>query len=383
MTVTATARCFGLTAVLLAAMAGGCSSGSGNMFAKSEVPPPPLKGSEAIDRDAYTKLGYGLAWSGFAAFNESAHGKPDKAAVLGDMLVIADDTTATTALSATSGAFKWALQVDNRAGRFWGLARMHGAILTCNETEFFAINAETGQLIDRQRPKNLPTTGSVVMGDLVTFGAGDRVVAYEMGIRGTAWAYRFPGTLTTEPVTTGGTTVCFTSNDGTVGILDCTNGTMVGAGHMYAGAGATPGVGDGAVFVPGLDQSLWAFNTADGSRRWQVRTEVPLVSSPAVYKGHVMLHVPGTGLVSVDSKTGSQQWVAQGVAGAAVAVRKGNMIFFDKATGDTTVIDPSNGDIVTKVTLPNVAMLVTGETNVDGDLYAISPRGEVSKFVPR
>ena len=58
------------------------------------------------------------------------------------------------------------------------------------------------------------------------------------------------------------------------------------------------------------------------------------------------------------------------------------MIFFDKATGTATVIDPANGDVVEKVKLPNVAMLITGETNVDGDLYAISPRGEVSKFVP-
>jgi outer membrane protein assembly factor BamB len=353
------------------------------MFAKSEVPPPPLKGSEAIDRSSYDKLGYALAWSGFAAFNESGKGRADKAAVLGDLLVIADDTTATTGLTTASGAFKWALQVDNRAGRFWGMARINGAILTCNETEFFTINAETGQLMDRQRPSNLPSTGSIVMGDLVTFGAGDRVVAYQLGIRGTAWAYRFPGTLTTAPVATGGTTACFTSNDGTVAILDCSNGALVGSGRMYAGAGATPAVGDDAVFVSGLDQSLWSFNIADGSRRWQVRTEVPLTSSPAVYKGHVMVHVPGTGLVSVDSKTGSQQWVAQGVAGTAVAVRKGNMIFFDKATGVATMIDPSNGDVVAKVTLPNVALLITGESSVDGDLYAISPRGEVSKFVPR
>jgi outer membrane protein assembly factor BamB len=385
MTLSPSARRFGVSVMLLASMAGGCASegGGGGWFAKSETPPPPLKGSEAIDRDAYGALGYGLAWSGFASFNDAGHGKADKAVVLGDLLVVADDTTATSALTTTSGSQKWAIQVDNRAGRFRGLSRLGGAILACNDSEFFAINAETGQLVDRQRPKNLPSTGPIVLGDLATFGAGDRVVAYQLGIRGTAWAYRFPGMINVEPVYTGGTTACFISADGTVGILDCSNGTLVGAGHMFTNAGATPAVADGAVFVSGLDQSLWAFNIADGSRRWQVRTEVPLNSSPAVYHGHVMVHVPEIGLVSVNSKTGAQEWTASGIAGHAVAIRKGNVLFFDRATGTATLIDPAHGDVVQQVKLPNVSLLVTGGSVEDGDLYTVSARGEVSKFVPR
>ncbi|MBY0307450.1 MAG: PQQ-binding-like beta-propeller repeat protein [Phycisphaerales bacterium] len=375
----------GVLSLLGAGAAGisGCSGNGGSMFARSDAPPPPLKGSEAIDRGAYEKLGYALAWSGFAAFNQAGGGTAHRAAVLGDLLVVADDTTATSALTTTSGSLKWALQTDNRSGRFWGLARVGGSVLAINQTEVVQINAETGQLMDRQTPSRLPSTSPIVFGDLVVFGAGDMVLAHSLSVRDMAWAYRFPAPVLTTPVPTGGTTGCFVSTDGTVAVLDCGTGSLVGSGKMFGNAGATPVTGDGAVFVPGVDQSLWAFNIADGSRRWQVRTEVPLLSSPAFYKGHVMVHVQRTGLVSVDSKTGSQQWVAQGVSGRAVAARKGNLIFFDRATGVATSVDPANGDIVAQVTLPNVALMVAGGAEEDGDLYTVSPHGEVSKFVPR
>lgn len=367
-----------------AALGAGCgSSGSGGLFASSNEPPPALKGSEAIDRDAYGKLGYSLAWSSFAAFDTVNKGTLHRAEVLGDLLVISDDTTATCALNTSSGSIKWGLQIDDRADKFTGLFRLKRWVLATNETEMFAINAETGQLTDRQSPTRQQSTAPIVFGDLCVYGSGDRVVGYQLGVKGEAWGYRFPAIIRTMPVWTGGTTACFISDDGTVAILDCMVGSMVGSGRMFGDAGAPPAVGDGAVFVPSVDQSLWAFNLADGSRRWQVRTDVPLTATPAVYKGHVMVHVSSMGLVSVNSRTGAQEWVAKGVTGEVVAARKGRPIFWDKSTGIATMIDVSNGDIIEQVKLPNVAMIVNGVSVEDGDLYAISARGEVSKFVPR
>lgn len=377
-------RCSMMVLLAAAALSAGCSSGgSGGLFASNEPPPPPLKGSEAIDRGAYNSLGYSLAWSSFAAFDTVGKGTLHKAELLGDLLVISDDTTATSALSTTSGQPKWALQVDDRAGKFWGIFRLNNWVLATNETEMFAINAETGQMTDRQSPQRIQSTAPIVFGDLCVYGSGDRVVGYQLGVRGEAWGYRFPAPIRTEPVWTGGTTACFISTDGNVGILDCMVGSLIGAGKMFDNAGAPPAVGDGAVFVPSVDQSLWAFNLANGARRWQVRTEVPLVETPSYYKGHVMVQVSGTGLVSVNARTGAQEWTAKDVRGTMIAVRKGNPIFWDKATGAACVIDAANGDVISKTTLPNVAMFVNGGSVEDGDLYAISARGEVSKFVPR
>jgi outer membrane protein assembly factor BamB len=378
-------HCLSLALLASVAAMNGCNENSGltNPFRHKEEPPPPLKGSEAIDRDAYAKIGYSLAWSSFVAFDRVGKGTVDKATVLGDLLVISDDTTATSALNTTSGSPKWALQVDDRGGRFKSFSRLNGQILATNETEVFMINAETGQLVDRQRLPHLSSTAPIVFGDLFVYGSGDLVVAHSLGIKEQAWAYRFPSPIKIDPVWTGGTTACFVSNDGNVGILDCATGTMVGFGRMYKNAGAVPAVGDGAVFIAGSDQSLWSFNLADGSRRWQVRTEVPLMATPSVYGQHVMTYVTGAGTVCVNSRTGDQEWVNKTLNGSMVAVRKGNPVFWDSATGVAKVIDAARGDVIVQVTLPNVARIVNGGSFADGDLYTISARGEVSKFVPR
>ncbi|MDP1661214.1 MAG: PQQ-binding-like beta-propeller repeat protein [Phycisphaerales bacterium] len=369
----------------LAALGGGCEAGKSvkGLFVRAEEPPPPLKGSEAIDRDAYAKLGYALSWSSFVAFDRINHGTVDKAAVMGDLLVITDDTTATSALSTTSGSLKWALQVENRAGKFKSVSRMGPSIVATNETEVFTINAETGQFVDRQPLSRVASTAPIPMGDLFIFASADFVVAHAMSIQEQVWAYRFPALIKIDPVWTGGTTACFISNDGSVGILDCATGMMQGTGKMYDNAGAMPAVSDGAVFVPGLDQSLWAFNLADGSRRWQVRTETPLTTTPSVYNGRVFVSVPGTGMVAVNARNGGQEWVNKTLAGRIVAIRKGNPIFFDSATGTARLIDPVRGDVIEQVKLDNVAMIVNGGSFEDGDLYTISARGEVSKFITR
>ncbi|HYD01583.1 MAG TPA: PQQ-binding-like beta-propeller repeat protein [Phycisphaerales bacterium] len=376
---------FSLALLTAAAVSGGCSENSAlsRVLGRHEEPPPPLKGSEAIDRDAYGKLGYALAWSSFVPFDHKSKATVDKAALLGDLLVISDDTTATSALTTTSGSLKWSLQVDDRAGRFKSISRLGDAVITTNETEVFMINAETGQLADRQRFSRLSSTAPIVLGDLFTYGSGEMVVGHSLGIKEMAWAYRFPAPIKVDPVWTGGTTACFISSDGSVGILDCATGTMVGAGRMFGNAGAAPAVGDGAVFVAGADQSLWAFNVDSGARRWQVRTEVPLTVTPSVFGQRVMVHVPGTGVVCVNSRTGDQEWVNKTLTGTMVASRKGNPIFWDRATGIARVIDAARGDVIDEAKLENVAMIVNGGRVADGDLYTISARGEVSKFIPR
>lgn len=368
-------------ALLTAAAALGMGCSGNKSQADKEL--PPLKGSEAIDRDSYGKMGYALAWSSFVAFDRDNHGVVDKAVVLGDLLVIADDTTATSALTTTSGSLKWALQVEDRAGRFTGLSRLGNSVMATNETEVFLINAETGQLVDRQRLSHLASTAPIVMGDLFTYASGDLVVGHSLGIKEQAWGYRFPAPVKVDPIWTGGTTVCFISSDGNVGQLDCATGAMIGAGKMYGNAGAVPAVGDDAVYVPSMDQSLWAFNLANGSRRWQVRTEVPLTYTPSVLGQHVFVEIPGSGMVSLNTRTGNQEWTNKTLAGKMIAVRKGNPIFWEKATGTLKLIDPARGDVIEQVKVDNVAMFVNGGTLADGDVYAISPRGEVSKFVPR
>jgi outer membrane protein assembly factor BamB len=176
--------------------------------------------------------------------------------------------------------------------------------------------------------------------------------------------------------------VAFVCVDGAVMIVDAATGTMNGVGKTWGDAGARPAAGDGAVFVASLDQSLYAFNVDGGGQRWRIRTQEPINRAPAYFRGAVYVHVPGTGMVAVNSGTGNQLWKNGAIAGDVFAARKGNLIAWDKESGTATLIDAANGDIISTVKLPNVGKIVTSAF-ADGDWYVVSARGEVSKFTPK
>lgn len=353
-------------------------------FGEKPKPLDPLKGSEAIDRDAYGKLGYGLAWSSFAAFDrdKKSPGHLTNAELLGDLLVVVDNTSATTALTTGSGQVKWAAVLADSATKFNKLSRVGHYLMATDAAQAMLVNIESGQIEGRQRFDRLASTAPIQLGDLLIMGSADYVYAHMMRTGHDAWTYRVPAPIKVNPVYVGGTDVAFVSLDGTVMIIDAANGQMKGTAHTWGDAAASPAVGDGAIYVASRDQSLYAFNASDCSRRWQVRTQVAFSRAPVYYNGLVAVHVDGTGLVGLNSQTGKQLWVNKDVSGTIIGARNGKLIAWDAASAQATTIDAKRGETIDKVTLPNVGTIVTSGF-VDGDWYVVSNAGEVSKFSPR
>jgi outer membrane protein assembly factor BamB len=339
-------------------------------------------GSEAIDREAYEKLGYRLAWSGFASFDTTSGGRTKFVEPMGDALAIQDSAASITLLSASSGEQLWATAIADPLTKFLGLARRNGRVLAVTETEVFALDVDSGAIISRSRLDRVAASGPVQVGNAILLGTISRVAFAQLTDRNaSAWAFTLTGPSTIDPALFETFAIAYPTDDGNVTVLDPASGALRGSTRMFGPAGGAVAAGDLAFFVPSLDQSLYAVDARNGQTRWRLRTESPL-NRPAVFAGGAVYTVVGPrGLACIEPGTGKVRWAQEKVTGDAVATAKGRVIAFDARSGKAWSVDPADGSVVAEITLANVAVLKA--TRVDeGELYAVSATGEVSKFSP-
>lgn len=374
--------CGGSMLALALIAAAGCAPGQ--IFGPKQTPPPaPLKGSEAVDREGYASIGYGLAWSGFAAVDETAGGQAANLAVLDDLVFITSTTTATSALSDATGKLRWAAVLGSSGSQITALARQGGRLLASSGSSVAIVDIASGTLVNRQGFRTLAGTAPAVAGDTLVFGGEGGTLFGFLPVAGTeAWRYRMPARMTIDPVSLGGPLVAAVSSDGTVAMFDGINGQRTGAFTMFGNAGGAPAVGDGAVFIASEDQSIYALNVPDATRRWQVRTDRPLRGASSFAGNKVFISVPERGLLALNAKTGQQEWLAPRVSGSVIGQRAGRLLVWDSVSKIFRTIDPASGAVIATLNVPT-ASVVRLSKPVDGDLYVVTPRGEVTKFTPR
>ena len=84
-----------------------------------------------------------------------------------------------------------------------------------------------------------------------------------------------------------------------------------------------PVIGDGLLYVAGLDQYLWAYDLNSGRTQWSVLTTAPLTASPTLVGDRLYQQIPGAGLTCfnaapLDRPGGEQFWQAAAVTGSVV-----------------------------------------------------------------
>jgi outer membrane protein assembly factor BamB len=370
--------------LLAAAVLATAGCGTGQIFGpKPEPAPAPLMGSESVDRAGYATIGYGLAWSGFAAVDESAGGKSSNLAILDDLVFVTSTTTATSALSSSTGKLRWAAVLGTSGSQITSLARQGSRLLATTGAAVSIVDVATGNLIGRQPFRTLAGTAPAVAGDtLVLGGEGGMLFGHLPASGAEAWRYRMPARMTLDPMSLGGPLVAAVSVDGTVAMFDGINGQRTGAFSMFDNAGGPPAMGDGALFIASEDQSIYALNIPDASRRWQVRTDRPLSGASSYADGKVFIAVPDRGLMALDAKSGKQLWLAPRVSGSVIGQRGGRLLTWDGVSKIFRTIDPSTGAVVATLNVPS-ASIVRLSKPIDGDLYVVTARGEISKFTAR
>lgn len=383
----ARALCLGLLAGAVT-LGSGCATEGSRRSENSEVDPNEearrAMGSDKfpIRAGEWAKFGYRWDWSGFPYVGRRQ--KLTRMVPLDDTVLVQESGSSVTALEASNGSQRWSSTLGDPLDRYVGLTRysdpaLGQVVLACAQSEFLFLSMQTGEILARQRPERVVNEGPLLLGDVAVFGSPvGEIVGHLLTRDVKLWGFQADAGVEQAPVLVNESTFAAVSQSGEVDFLSI-NGRLVARARCYAGPGAPLAAGNGLLFVPSLDQSLYCFNP-QGVPVWRHRTSGPVRGKPVFHEGVLICDVPDTGLTAFDAGTGRVVWNNADVRGNVVCIRGGNFLVQDGSR--VTLVDARRGDLIHQQTFPNLGLLVA-DSFVDGNLYAMAPAGVVSRFIPR
>jgi len=365
-----------LAMVATACSSSGTRSGSGQKQGKASV------GSAfPVVHDDWAKVGYRLDWVGFPFPNAGEGAKVPFIQPLGDVVIAQLRDSTVAALEVATGKTRWSNTPASTLTRFvgiTGLPQEQASVLVSSESEVFRLSLATGDLVGRERFHRVVNTSPLLQGGLAIYGTSvGEVMAHLLGRGVKAWGFATVGSIDFAPVRVGDA-VAAVSQAGDVMFLSA-DGSLLGRARVYGPLATNPVSDNGILYIAGTDQSIWAFDPS-GATLWRHRTSVPLRNQPAVFGGRLYIDIAGSGLTAFDAITGKVLWAAPSVTGTVIGSQKGRLLAW--STGTLTILDPERGDIMAQIKVPGVVGVVTDRTE-DGNLYAVSDRALIAKFIPR
>lgn len=371
----------GLCLSMACATLAGCAASSTSKPAPAASPSRASTVDFPVNHDAWSTLGYRLDWVGFPF--KAGHNIPIVAAVsLGDSFVIQDRTSETALLDGATGERRWGTSLANPLTKFVGAARDTAdasRVLVSSESEGYLLDIATGSLVAKTRYERVVNTRPQLVGRVAIFGTSTgEVVSHIVSQSVKGWGFQTGGSIEADPVLLADGDVGVVSQAGDIIILN-QRGQVIGRNRILGPVAMDPVTDGESLYIAGQDQSIWSF-ASNGALRWRHRTSSPLSDQIVVRQGVVYCSVPGEGLLAINAADGKVAWKAAGVSGTVIAFRNGRLLV--RTASGIDMLDPANGSVVNKVSLPGISLLVP-ESIDDGVIYAVSTRGTVAKFLPR
>ncbi|HRQ73123.1 MAG TPA: PQQ-binding-like beta-propeller repeat protein, partial [Phycisphaerales bacterium] len=222
-----------------------------------------------VNHDDWGRLGYRLDWRGFA--HVGARQRVTHLTPYDDIVIVHESGSVLSVLEADTGAVRNANELATPLTRFLGHVREGSRVVVSSESELFAVDVTTGNLLDRKPLAKVASTSPVLAEGLIINGtpAGE-ASAYMLGAPVRAWAFGMGDPIDTDPVIVGDA-IGLVSRSGNVAFLDAASGSLLGRARIFAGCDATPASDGSTMFVASLDQSVYAFHARGGELAWRVR----------------------------------------------------------------------------------------------------------------
>lgn len=351
-------------AVLVACVAasmGGCaswaSSGQSNLL---------------IDGVDAQRLGYAPGWASSIALRGGQ--KIRFVSVLDDLIVFVEGPdNFVTAVSARDGKLAWRRLVGSSTDVLYGPYRRGGEVMVNSETQFFKIDAKTGELIEIQNLQHPVRNGAAVANDLAIFGAANgRVFAHNVVAGASRWAYDLTQQIRVAPVLT--TVDAFAVDSGGVyAMLEAATGELSWRSRTHGAVNGQPVVNRFSVLVPCDDGSLYALDRSTGRDQWIYRTREQLRATPIAIDAHVFLHLD-TGTVAIDAQNGKELWIRPD--GARPVLRRNDSLLLSTEKG----IALAALDSGTTLDEAPTARLRTVLQGADDSIFLVSVRGHIQQL---
>jgi len=334
-----------------------------------------------VPADRYAALGYRLDWRGFPGVGR-AHRIVDLHIADDNNVAVVEAGTTVSLLEGDTGRLRWRNRVATDLTRVHGVTRgPNGRVVCVAETELYFLDQNTGELVDRQDLAKLTNTMIITEGLVAIYGTSTGQVATHLMTRGLPlWGFAARGSFEANPVRIG-EAIGAVSRAGDIVFLRANGGDLLGRARIFEGTapGVHPTSSETLFFVASLDQSVYAF-APTGQQIWRHRTGTALRAQPTYLDGTLYVTTED-GFTAINAANGSVRWATTEALGVAIGARRGLILVWDPNTQTAAALDPSDGAVVERVTLPGVRTLRMSRP-ADGDLYAISDTAVVAKFVP-
>lgn len=362
--------------LLLAGSLTACRSGSSGRAATPRAADQLL----AISDSEMREVGFRRDWTGFPFVARGA--RAENFAITSAGPVVQDSDGNITRLDGRTGLNRWTTSVATPLTRFVGVDEDTfgglSAVLISTQSEVYWLDLATGNMLDRQNLAVVANTAPIIVGPYAMFASptGEAFAHHRAATK--AWGFRLNGVVTVDPVLTPVGSVAVLSQSGDLVYLEPTSGSLVGRAKLFEGAAFPPAVGDNAIFVASLDQSVYAFDF-EGRQLWRYRTPVRVDTRPVAFGGLVYVEIPGYGMHAFDQGTGRIQWQNTDVRGSVVGLSNGRLLVFDGAMLHT--VAPASGTVFASASIQAAGQIVS-EPFVDGDLFILRTDGGMAKFIP-
>lgn len=368
------------SALAAALLAAGCVAGCDDAGTRPVLPTPEARAAAApMQADAWTKLGYRIDWRGFATMLPGS--RVLSMDQLGDVVAVQESSGVLSVLEVKTGSTRWSDQVASSLSKYIGNVRDGDRLISSTDAEAFFYDIQTGTLKARQRLAIVSDQRPVKVGEILVYGSASGQVLGHLTLNGfRQWGAMLKGPIQAPPLELSNGRVALVSQGGDVVLLDGSTGLIDVKGQIYAGTEAALATGPDMLYIASLDHSLYAISERSGEVLWRVRTDAPLRTAPVLHEGVVYCDMGNEGMTAFDATTGKKLWNNTAAKGEIVGVRNKRLLGFDGTAAYT--LDAGKGTTVESVKLEGVALLKTDKF-VDGNLYAASPGGVVTKLATR
>jgi len=337
-------------------------------------PPPDVPGQRLpMLPDEADKLGYVAGWYQNLDLPDSQH--VAEATRLGDLLIVREaPRPLVSAISIDDGALEWQREIGEPDEIYHTPVRDGDRLFFTTPLRLLELNVVNGAVNDRAQFELFVAFPPVrVEHQLIMPGANGLFFAYHVDRTVRLWKRRLPARLLTG-VLNQGTTVLVTDAEGNIALYDALSGDQRWNNKAFDAIRAAPAMDENLVYVPSMDQSLYAIDRRSGRERWVYHTETPLDQPVHRLGQYLFLPVPGEGLLALDHETGEEAWRLPGMM-RPLLVNDGQLLFRD--TTRLTLVQASDGVVITEAASDPLQTVIAGP---DSSAVLVTTDGRVQRL---
>jgi outer membrane protein assembly factor BamB len=254
-----------------------------------------------------------------------------------------------------------------------------GEVLVATRSGALVFNMATGDVVRTGNFGVSVSCAPVIVGETICIGGAGRYYGFFVDRFNKRWSISMPGDLFFSTPAVVADTVILASKNGVLQRIDPVNGDWQWKDRKTNGQVLAGLTADGRnVYVPCMDQRLYAFSVERGAEMWQSQLEGTLDQTPAVGGSVVMCPARGRGLFGISKQDGSKKWMSPGVE--SVATVTGNHAWVGDVQGNLKSLNVETGEELASAQIPDAAFFVR---NGDDDaVFVINRTGTVGAYLP-